>query len=50
VLVEMGIDKMHITGGGSFVRRDTMKMLTAISKLSGLKELTITTNGVLTTP
>ena len=50
LLVDIGIDKIRITGGEPFVRKDIMKLLTAISKLNGLKELTITTNGVLTSP
>jgi len=44
----MGIRKIRITGGEPFVRKDIMKLLTAISKLNGLEELTVTTNGVLT--
>lgn len=48
LLVNMGIDKIRITGGEPFVRKDIMKLLTAISQLEGLNELTITTNGVLT--
>jgi molybdenum cofactor biosynthesis protein A len=48
LLVAMGINKIRITGGEPFVRKDIMKLLTAISELDGLKELTITTNGVLT--
>ncbi len=50
LLVQMGIEKIRITGGEPFVRKDTMKLLTALSKLPGLNELTITTNGVLTAP
>lgn len=50
VLVNMGIEKIRITGGEPFVRKDIMKFLTALSKLRGLKELSITTNGVLTAP
>jgi len=50
LLVKMGIEKIRITGGEPFVRKDIMKLLTALSKLDGLKELTITTNGVLTAP
>lgn len=50
LLVNMGIEKIRITGGEPFLRKDLMQLLTAISKLSGLKELTITTNGVLTAP
>ncbi|HEY8931485.1 MAG TPA: GTP 3',8-cyclase MoaA [Mucilaginibacter sp.] len=50
LLVKMGIEKIRITGGEPFVRRDIMPFLTSLSKLSGLKELTLTTNGVLTAP
>jgi len=50
VLVKMGIEKIRITGGEPFVRKDIMQLLTSISKLNGLKELTLTTNGVLTAP
>jgi len=48
LLVNMGIQKIRITGGEPFIRKDIMKLLTAISELNGLEELTITTNGVLT--
>jgi len=50
LLVKMGIEKIRITGGEPFVRKDIMQFLTAVSKLNGLNELTITTNGVLTAP
>jgi molybdenum cofactor biosynthesis protein A len=50
LLVDMGIDKIRITGGEPFVRKDIMKLLTNLSQLNGLKELTITTNGLLTAP
>jgi len=50
LLVKMGIEKIRITGGEPFVRKDMMKLLSALSKLPGLNELTITTNGVLTAP
>jgi len=50
LLVKMGIEKMRITGGEPFVRKDMMQFLSALSKVSGLNELTITTNGVLTAP
>ncbi|WP_255547553.1 GTP 3',8-cyclase MoaA [Mucilaginibacter sp. dw_454] len=50
LLVNMGIDKIRITGGEPFVRKDIMQLLTGISQINGLKELSITTNGVLTAP
>jgi cyclic pyranopterin phosphate synthase len=46
----MGIQKIRITGGEPFVRKDIMSLLTSISELNGLDELSITTNGVLTAP
>lgn len=48
MLVKMGIEKIRITGGEPFVRKDIMQLLTSISQLNGLKELSLTTNGVLT--
>jgi molybdenum cofactor biosynthesis protein A len=50
LLVNMGIQKIRITGGEPFVRKDIMQLLTALSQLKGLNELSITTNGVLTAP
>jgi molybdenum cofactor biosynthesis enzyme MoaA len=50
LLVSMGIEKIRITGGEPFVRKDIMQLLTNLSALNGLKELTVTTNGVLTAP
>jgi cyclic pyranopterin phosphate synthase len=46
----MGIQKIRITGGEPFVRKDTMKFLTELSGLNGLEQITLTTNGVLTAP
>ena len=48
LLTYMGIEKIRITGGEPFVRQGIMEFLTAISKLEKLKELTLTTNGLLT--
>ena len=50
VLVEMGIDKVRITGGEPFVRRGIMEFLERISRFEGLNQINITTNGVLTAP
>jgi molybdenum cofactor biosynthesis protein A len=50
LLVKMGIEKIRITGGEPFVRKDIMKLLSGLSNLNGLKELSMTTNGVLTAP
>ena len=50
LLVSMGIDKVRITGGEPFVRRDMMDFLRAISRLEGLKQINLTTNGTTTAP
>ncbi len=48
LLVGMGIEKIRITGGEPFVRKDMMQFLRSISRLEGLKKINITTNGTLT--
>lgn len=50
LLVGMGINKIRITGGEPFVRKDIMPFLTELSAIPGLDEVTITTNGVVTAP
>jgi len=50
LLVKMGVEKIRITGGEPFVRKDIMKFLAALSLTKGLQQITITTNGVLTAP
>lgn len=50
VLVQMGIEKIRLTGGEPFARRNFINFLEELSKLEGLKEITLTTNGVLTAP
>lgn len=50
LLVKMGIQKIRITGGEPFVRKDLLSFLKSISRLKGLSQLTLTTNGVLTAP
>ncbi|HCU90007.1 MAG TPA: GTP 3',8-cyclase MoaA [Gammaproteobacteria bacterium] len=43
--VELGVEKIRITGGEPLVRRNVLKLLRDIAQLEGLRELTITTNG-----
>ena len=50
LLVEMGVDKVRITGGEPFVRRGIMEFLENMSQIDGLRQINITTNGVLTAP
>jgi GTP 3',8-cyclase len=44
---ELGISKVRITGGEPLVRKDLTGLVDKISKLQGIKELALTTNGVL---
>lgn len=48
LLASMGIEKLRITGGEPFVRKDMMDFLRSISRLDGLRKINITTNGTLT--
>ncbi len=48
LLAGMGIDKLRITGGEPFVRKDMMEFLTRIREIEGLRKINITTNGTLT--
>ncbi|MEL6655365.1 MAG: GTP 3',8-cyclase MoaA [Bacteroidota bacterium] len=48
VLVPLGITKIRLTGGEPFLRRDFMDFLRSISRLEGLEQINLTTNGTLT--
>lgn len=50
VLITLGIDKVRITGGEPFIRRDMPDFLQALSSLEGLQQINITTNGTTTAP
>ena len=47
ISVKLGISRIKITGGEPFVRDDVCEIIKRISKISGLKDLSIATNGVL---
>ncbi len=48
ILAPMGVSKIRITGGEPFVRRELLPFLNRLSKIDGIDQLNITTNGVLT--
>ncbi|MCM4152455.1 GTP 3',8-cyclase MoaA [Arenibacter sp. N53] len=50
IMVGQGIDKIRITGGEPFVRKDLMILLRKLSNLEGLKDISITTNATLIGP
>ncbi|MDG0969397.1 MAG: GTP 3',8-cyclase MoaA [Porticoccaceae bacterium] len=45
--VALGVEKIRLTGGEPLIRRDIIKLVSSISCLPGLKEVTMTTNGML---
>lgn len=47
VLSELGVDKVRLTGGEPFVRKDFVSFLESLSFNKNLKEINITTNGAL---
>lgn len=46
----MGVSKVRLTGGEPFVRNDLMKLIRTMVEIPGLRDLHLTTNGVLTAP
>lgn len=50
LLADMGIEKVRLTGGEPFVRRDLMGFIRKIADIDGIKKIALTTNGTLTAP
>ncbi|UJH67307.1 GTP 3',8-cyclase MoaA [Allomuricauda sp. SCSIO 65647] len=50
ILVDQGIDKIRITGGEPFVRKDLMVLLQHLTTLKELKDISVTTNATLIGP
>lgn len=42
---ELGVSKIRITGGEPLIRKNVLHLFNQVGKLSGLKELNLTTNG-----
>jgi len=47
LMADMGIDKIRITGGEPFVRKDLMVLLRHLSGITSFKEISVTTNATL---
>ena len=47
VAVAKGITKVRITGGEPLVRKDVVQLVSQISRLEGIEDLSMTTNGLL---
>jgi len=46
-LAELGVNKIRLTGGEPFVRKDFMYFLKNLNKIKGIDKINITTNGTL---
>lgn len=47
VAVTLGIDKIRITGGEPLVKKGIVDFVAAISQIDGIKDIAMTTNGIL---
>lgn len=47
IAVELGIDKVRITGGEPLVRKGIVTLVEKISKIEGINDFGLTTNGIL---
>jgi cyclic pyranopterin phosphate synthase len=47
VLASMGVDEVRLTGGEPLVRRDLPVLVSMLSAIEGVRDLSLTTNGVL---
>src|SRR5665647_3510729 len=43
----MGINKIRLTGGEPLVRKDIVRLVAMIAKIKDVKDLALTTNGIL---
>lgn len=50
LMATIGISKVRLTGGEPFVRNDLMQLIRSIVEIPGIKDLHLTTNGILTAP
>ena len=47
IAVELGIDRFKITGGEPLVRKGCLEFIRTLKQMTGVKQVTMTTNGVL---
>ena len=50
VFLHLGVDKVRLTGGEPLLRRDLPTLIERLSARSGIRDLAMTTNGVLLAP
>ncbi|MFO0956681.1 MAG: GTP 3',8-cyclase MoaA [Isosphaeraceae bacterium] len=49
-VVPLGIDKVRLTGGEPLVRRDLTSLIARLAAVSGIRDVGLTTNGILLEP
>jgi cyclic pyranopterin phosphate synthase len=49
IVAPLGIDKIRLTGGEPLLRRDLPRLVAMICKIPGIKDVGLTTNGILLT-
>jgi GTP 3',8-cyclase len=47
VAVQLGVDKIRLTGGEPLVRKDIVDLVSMIASVPGVKDIAMTTNGIL---
>lgn len=50
IFVDLGVSKIRLTGGEPLVRRELPNLVAALSRIDGLQDLAMTTNGSLLAP
>jgi GTP 3',8-cyclase len=50
IVAPLGIDKVRLTGGEPLMRRDVSRLVEMLSKVPGIKDVGLTTNGILLAP
>src|ERR1700756_4472824 len=50
IAVPLGIDKLRLTGGEPLVRRDLPRLVEKLAAIPGIKDVGLTTNGMLLAP
>jgi molybdenum cofactor biosynthesis protein A len=48
IVAELGVNKIRLTGGEPFIRRDFISFLDQLNQIPGIDSIHLTTNGVLT--
>ncbi len=47
IFAGLGVEKVRLTGGEPLVRRDLPRLVETLAKIDGVRDLTLTTNGIL---